>query len=118
MGRYYNGDIEGKFWLGVQSSDDAEQFGAEPSEPSYINYYTDDLDACLEGLAQLFADLGMDFDLSLDEENIWDLADAGRVFKHGSPEEERQGLFASLELGLKMARCLVDNGSCTFEAEC
>ena len=24
MGRYYNGDIEGKFWFGVQSSDDVE----------------------------------------------------------------------------------------------
>lgn len=24
MGRYYNGDIEGKFWFGVQSSNDAD----------------------------------------------------------------------------------------------
>jgi hypothetical protein len=27
MGRYYNGDIEGKFWVAVQSSDDADFFG-------------------------------------------------------------------------------------------
>jgi len=27
MGRYYNGDIEGKFWFAVQSSDDADFFG-------------------------------------------------------------------------------------------
>ena len=27
MGRYYGGDIEGKFWFGVQSSDDADHFG-------------------------------------------------------------------------------------------
>ena len=29
MGRYYHGDIEGKFWFGVQSSTDAEFFGVE-----------------------------------------------------------------------------------------
>jgi len=28
MGRYYNGDITGKFWFGVQSSSPMEQFGA------------------------------------------------------------------------------------------
>ena len=28
MGRHYDGDIEGKFWFAVQSSDDGEYFGA------------------------------------------------------------------------------------------
>ena len=39
MGRYYNGDIEGKFWFAVQSSTDASFFGADPYEPNYVNYY-------------------------------------------------------------------------------
>lgn len=39
MGRYYDGDIEGKFMFAVQPSTAGEQFGAEPSEPSYIDYY-------------------------------------------------------------------------------
>ena len=30
MGRYYFGDIEGKFWFGVQDSDDATFFGVDP----------------------------------------------------------------------------------------
>lgn len=30
MGRYYHGDITGKFWFGVQNSDDAKYFGVEP----------------------------------------------------------------------------------------
>ena len=38
MGRYYEGDIEGKFWFGVQDSDDGEFFGAEPQESNYIDY--------------------------------------------------------------------------------
>ena len=32
MGRYYHGDIQGKFWFGVQSSSDASHFGVEPTQ--------------------------------------------------------------------------------------
>ena len=39
MGRYYQGDIEGKFWFGVQDSSDAEFFGAAEAEPNYIEYH-------------------------------------------------------------------------------
>ena len=42
MGRYYSGDIDGKFWFGVQSSNAADRFGVTASEPSYINYYFDE----------------------------------------------------------------------------
>ena len=44
MGRYYNGDIEGKFWFAVQSSDDASFFGGNAYEPNYINYEFDEDD--------------------------------------------------------------------------
>jgi len=33
MGRYYGGDIVGKFWFGVQSSSDAVHFGVAPQGP-------------------------------------------------------------------------------------
>jgi hypothetical protein len=36
MGRYYGGDIVGKFWFGIQSSDDARHFGVNPSEPELL----------------------------------------------------------------------------------
>lgn len=36
MGRYYNGQISGKFWFGVQASNDANNFGVEGTdEPNY-----------------------------------------------------------------------------------
>ena len=38
MGRYYNGDVDGKFMFAVQSSDAHTRFGAEELEPAYINY--------------------------------------------------------------------------------
>ena len=41
MGRYYDGDIEGKFWFAVQSSDDGEHFGCEECTSNTIEYYLD-----------------------------------------------------------------------------
>jgi len=40
MGRYYYGDIQGKFMFAVQPSDAGERFGAYecPNEPSSIDY--------------------------------------------------------------------------------
>lgn len=44
MGRYYSGDIEGKFMFAVQPSDAPERFYArqeEPTEIQYVVYYED-----------------------------------------------------------------------------
>ena len=41
MGRYYSGDIEGKFWFALQSSNCADRFGREGQTPSYLDYYFD-----------------------------------------------------------------------------
>ena len=38
MGRYYNGDINGKFWFGVLPSNAHERFGAVEYDSGYINY--------------------------------------------------------------------------------
>lgn len=39
MGRYYNGDIEGKFMFAVQGSDAGEKFGAVEIENNYVDYF-------------------------------------------------------------------------------
>ena len=54
MGRYYNGDIEGKFWFAVQSSDDADFFGQQ-GEARFLNYYFDaeDLPKIEEGIKKM-----------------------------------------------------------------
>ena len=60
MGRFYNGDIEGKFWFGVQASDDASFFGGGESEPNYLNYYFDksDLPKINAGIKKCKEELG------------------------------------------------------------
>jgi len=61
MGRHYDGDIEGKFWFAVQSSDDGEYFGAfditeENTDSDYHEGFTDyviyfsDIDKVKEGI--------------------------------------------------------------------
>ena len=44
MGRYYSGDIDGKFWFALQSSDAADRFGVTGTQPNYLHYYFDDSD--------------------------------------------------------------------------
>ena len=39
MGRYYNGDIEGKFWFAVQDSSAADRFGVIGNQPQELYYY-------------------------------------------------------------------------------
>jgi hypothetical protein len=42
MGRYYSGDIEGKFAFGVQSSNAADRFGVAGQPPDFLEYnYTE-----------------------------------------------------------------------------
>ena len=112
MGRYYSGDIEGKFWFAVQSSDDAAQFGALEGESCYIPYYVDDLQTCKKRLVELFEEIGADPKLDISEDEFWDLYESKK-----DDRSKNDGLFASLELGLKIYKCIKENGSCSFEAE-
>ena len=41
MGRYYDGDINGKFMFAVQSSSAADRFGSE-GHNNYLEYYFDE----------------------------------------------------------------------------
>jgi hypothetical protein len=118
MGRYYHGDIEGKFWFAVRSSYAAERFGCTAIEPNYVEFFFDE-----EGLGDINAeikkiedDLG-EYKQKLDdffkEKSGWNdkmLEDAGITKKHLED-------YADLGLGIKIRDCVVSNGSCTFDAD-
>lgn len=122
MGRYYNGDIEGKFWFAVQSSDDASFFGGEKLEPNYINYYfcNDDLKDVKKGITQCKKELGTNkkkLDSFFKENQTYNdtmLEKAGFL-----PSQMKHLLqwYARLRLGQKILKCVQENGSCSFEAE-
>lgn len=123
MGRYYSGDIEGKFWFGVQSSDDASFFGGEMYEPSEINYVfgKDDLEGVNEGIKTCKKELGKN------KKKLDDFFSKNHMYNEASINEQT-GIsigevpsllkwYARLELGIKIRDCIKKNGYCQFTAE-
>lgn len=126
MGRYYDGDIEGKFWFAVQSSSDADFFGVEGYTPSELHYDFDkeeNIDDVKEGIEKCKEALG-NYKEKFDD--IFNTQNRGYNFETLAEElkitdEEVKGLlkwYARLELGEKILNCLEQNGSCSFVAEC
>tara|TARA_R110000824_G_scaffold262608_2_gene451317 strand:- start:561 stop:944 length:384 start_codon:yes stop_codon:yes gene_type:complete len=126
MGRYYNGDIEGKFWFGVQSSRDAEFFGGEGHQPEEINYWftKESLSVIRQGIKTCKKKLGKNnkrlntfFDLNLmynDEKlkEYW-------LSNHKEDIDIRRDLewYARLSLGEQILECVEKQGDCSFTAE-
>jgi hypothetical protein len=118
MGRYYSGDIEGKFWFALQSSLAADRFGVTHNEPNFVEYYFDEdnledveneiksieesLGDKLKSIERFFEDNTGYNDSMLEEAGIYraELSD-----------------YADLGLGIKIRDCIKENGSCCFDAE-
>ena len=121
MGRYYHGDIEGKFWFAVQSSCDGEYFGMEEQEPSFLPYYSDDLDLAEEGVEECKAKLRgyltimRKFFNSRSSYNDKSLAEALEVSEDKTAHLLKW--YARLTLGEKIVKCIKEEGSCWYEAE-
>ena len=119
MGRYYSGDINGKFWFAVQSSDCADRFGVTGETPNVINYFfsEDDLEAVEEEIKNIEEALG-------DKVRIIDEFFASResyndeMLKEVGITGEELSEYADLELGKKIRDCIKESGQCEFEAEC
>jgi len=122
MGRYYSGDIQGKFWFAVQSSDDASFFGGKVQEPNHIDYYfeTDHIPEIKVGLERCKNAL-RGYKTKLDKffkSNEWYndkmLIEAG--FPAGKIKELLEW-YARLGLGEKILKCVKEKGWCEFDAE-
>lgn len=119
MARYYEGDIEGKFWFGVQSSSDGEFFGCEECNNT-IKYYTDNLPKAEKGVAKCIKALGKNkkkLDKLFKGKNTYN---DEMLIAAGFPKERIKKLlmwYARLELGNQIVECLKENAGCSFEAE-
>lgn len=118
MGRYYSGDIEGKFWFGVQSSTDADFFGSEGTEPNYLEYYFDNthLDDIKAGIKECKKALGENkkkLDEFFKKKNGYN----DEMLIEAGIEPSNIEWYARLELGEKILACVKENGYCSFEAE-
>lgn len=123
MGRYYSGDIEGKFWFAVQSSEDASFFGGSESEPNYLNYYfgTNDLDDIKKGISTCKKELGTykkKLKKFFKENSYYNDKDLSNKFNISQNKIKTiLEWYARLELGEKILKCVEENNSCSFEAE-
>jgi hypothetical protein len=118
MGRYYNGDIEGKFWFGVQSSTAADRFGVEYTEPNYVDYYysEEDLEGVRREIKKIKKNLGDKLKI------IEDFFDKNNGYNDKQLHDigintEDLSEYADLRLGIQIRDCIIDNGECSFQAE-
>jgi hypothetical protein len=118
MGRYYSGDIDGKFWFAVQSSNAADRFGVIGEEPSYITYFfgDEDLESVEEEIKNIEESLG-DKIQKLDEffASVKGYRDED-IHALGITSQELSD-YADLGLGIKIRDCIKEFGSCSFDAE-
>ena len=119
MGRYYSGDIDGKFWFALQSSDAADRFGVTGEQPNTLSYYFDednleDVELEIKNIEESLGDKLQLIEKFFEDNNGWNdkkLEDAGIT-------QEELSEYADLGLGKKIRDCIKENGSCQFDAEC
>ena len=122
MGRYYSGDIDGKFWFGVQDSNDADFFGVEGTQNT-LNYYFDttNLVDIKKGIKECKKQLGTykkGFDTFFKLNDCYNDDTLKEHFK--TPMEEiklKLEWYARLGLGEQILKCVIDNEVCSFDAE-
>ncbi len=118
MGRYYNGDVEGKFMFAVQGSDAHERFGAIGGESNYINYvvYRDSYaDICseLEGINKQSIEK---VDKMFNEKSGYN----DKIKKEFGVSEKDLSEYADYEIGMQLKEFFDDNpdvDECRFDAE-
>jgi uncharacterized protein YegJ (DUF2314 family) len=121
MGRYYDGDIEGKFWFGCQSSQDGEFFGAIEYDRDFIEYHIphEKIKNVIEGIWKCKKALGDDIYLSGD--SYYGTMEANAVWSNMTEAEKSytSTWLARLDLGSKMLGFMLENPGevCNFTAE-
>ena len=119
MGRYYSGDIDGKFWFGLQSSNAADRFGVTGEPPNMLYYFfdTDNLDAINAEIKVIEDKLGFKktiIDKFFEANNGY----TSQMLTDANITNKEMEEYADLELGKKIRDCVVMHGSCSFDAEC
>lgn len=136
MGRYYDGDIHGKFAFGVQSSTAADRFGVTGQTPGYLDYYFDesDLQGVKDELNNIVSKFGVHgfalatyFNLGYYDHNNKHhvsfpdyLGKAGYIDDPSNYFKNKDGLleeYYDYYLGYKIMKCIEETGQCSFTAD-
>ena len=123
MGRWYSGDVEGKFWFGIQDSNAADRFGVTGHQPQELYYHFDqeDLPGIYQELSNIATNLGSNLILlhKFFEENDSYSDEKVAEYLNVEPDAMQKILkdYADYELGLKIAEAVRTTGQCEFTAE-
>ena len=128
MGRYYSGDIEGKFAFGAQSSDAADRFGVTGQNPGFIEYDYNEQDmphlkAELEILEESFGEhktaIMVYHDLDGNDEKSQTQTIKQFLDKSELPDmsSAKWSDYHDYTIGRKILDCVNQYGSCSFQAE-
>lgn len=114
MGRYYSGDIEGKFAFGIQSSNAADRFGAPGTTPGYLEYWfsEDNLDEVIEELKRIKPAYVKVKRFSKHHNSYSD-----DTLKEAGISRQEMSDYADYMLGKKIRDCIQEQGECSFTAE-
>ena len=119
MGRYYSGDIQGKFWFAVQSSDAADRFGIIGHQPSVIfySYGEEDLEGVeteIKAIEDALGDKVKIIDDFFEKNSTY----SDTMLSEIGITSDDLSEYADLILGIKIRNCIKEEGYCNFEAEC
>ena len=128
MGRYYNGDIEGKFWFALQSSEAPSRFGRDYYEPNYVEYYFDkeslkDIRKEIQRIKRTLGEYKKMFDEFFDNNNGYNEEMLEKFFKKKKMDTSKKQItemlseYADLGLGKKIEKCVKNYDECSFTAE-
>jgi hypothetical protein len=118
MGRYYEGDIEGKFWFAVQASDAASRFGG--IECLHYYFSEGDIPTVKEGIEKIKKELGEHknkLDKFFKKNGAYN---EEMLIEYGFPKDKIRHLlseYADLHLGNQILDCLEKTGECSFDCE-
>jgi len=118
-GQVFFGDIDGKFWFAVQSSNAASRFSADAEcEPSSISYYFDEenLEEVQEELKRIEDKLGDNMTKFFKFFSEHDGYNEQMLVEAGIPVAMLED-YADYLLGKKIEKCIIQTGQCSFEAE-
>ena len=116
MGRYYSGDIEGKWWFGVQPSDVPIRFGGSESHISYEISNDNEFEETMEYLENELAGKIEVFKEFFEQNNGYNTESLMEFFKKKFPSYTESDLtkdlsdYADLEFGNKCKKYFEDSG--------
>ena len=129
MGRFYNGDISGKWWVAVQPSNTPERFGAEETSIDYIICNDEEFQDEMKKLEKSLGENLKIFDEFFDKKDSYNNEQLVEFFQDKGINQHKEKLqvdieyllsdYADYQFGLEVAKYFEDTQeeSCYISSE-